>query len=82
MGVGLEFFHNYLVREMFDKWKWVVRFSKICNRGPPFYSVRKGIYQVWFSCKFRKVPEVCIFSGQEFVVMCGHSCALERFAVM
>ena len=38
--------------------------------------------QAWFSCRFGNVQKVYVFYGQEFVVVCGLSCAVERFAVM
>ena len=27
---------------VFHKWKWVMRFLKICNRGPPYNSVPRS----------------------------------------
>ena len=29
------FFQNYFVGEVFNKWKGVMKFSEICNLGPP-----------------------------------------------
>ena len=32
----VRFFQKYLVGRGVDKYKWVVKFSKICNRGPTY----------------------------------------------
>ena len=47
LGQGVELFRICLVGSVLNKWKWVVKFSELCNQRPPTIRCQRVVCTVF-----------------------------------